>query len=565
MLKRIGLVFISLLILTLLFPASALAQPPDFPHQFYGTVTIGDQLAVGTTVLAKIGEVEASTTVDTKGRYGYSPNYGGTGIFMVPADDPDTTDIEGGRNGEIIEFYVAGVPATTFPFQIGGHDELDLNITGVLPPVAGFGASPLSGPEPLTVAFTDESLNMADNSPTWAWEFGDGETSTVQDPIHEYLQAGNYTVTLTVTTDEGSDMMKVENLITVTVPGDTAPTVISTSPTPGATGVGITTTVRATFSEVIKSDGTLVFKVSGVSGTTTSTDTTATFTPSANLGYSRTYTASVLASDLDDNPMAAAYSWSFTTRAKPATGGGGGGGFALDTMAPTMSNILASAITETGADISWRTNEWSTSQVEYWSSPGTLSPLDETMVIDHLVHLTDLTPGTAYHYKTMSKDRAGNLAVSDKDTFITQGEAPAAIFTSSALSISPSEVNIGETVTISVLVANTGTAAGDYVVMLKINDVAEAIKKVTVAAGASKEVIFTTSKDAGSYSVDVNGLSGSFTVKEEVAPAPPAPPPPAPPPEVKAPINWPLVGGIIGGVIIVGLLIFFLVVRRRAH
>ena len=111
-------------------------------------------------------------------------------------------------------------------------------------------------------------------------------------------------------------------------------------------------------------------------------------------------------------------------------------------------------------------------------------------------------------------------------------------------------------------VANTGGTRGSYTVALMINGVKEAEKSVTVAAGDSRSVSFTVSKeDIASYSVVVDGLSGSFTV---VAPLPPAPPPPAPPPEVKAPINWPLIGGIIAGVIVVGLLIFFLV-RRRAY
>ena len=244
--------------------------------------------------------------------------------------------------------------------------------------------------------------------------------------------------------------------------------------------------------------------------------------------------------------------------------GGGGGAPPPDTTPPTISNISVSNITETGADISWRTNENSTSQVEYRSSPSILSPLDEIMVIDHLVHLTDLTPGTTYHYKTMSKDSAGNLAVSDEDTFTTLGEAPAAVFSASDLSISPSEVNIGETVTISVLVANTGNAAGDYEVTLKINDVAEAEKDVTVAAGASEKVTFTRAKDeAGSYSVVVDELSGSFTVA--VAPPPEAAPPSeVAPPEVEALINWPLIGGIIAAVIVVGSVTFILV-RRRAR
>jgi len=92
-----------------------------------------------------------------------------------------------------------------------------------------------------------------------------------------------------------------------------------------------------------------------------------------------------------------------------------------------------------------------------------------------------------------------------------------------------------------------------------INGVKEAEKSVTVAAGGSQSVSFSvTREDAGTYSVVVDGLSGSFTVVEAVAP-------PGPPTEeVPKPINWPLIGGIIAAVIVVGLVIFF-VLRRRAY
>ena len=249
------------------------------------------------------------------------------------------------------------------------------------------------------------------------------------------------------------------------------------------------------------------------------------------------------------------------TIAVPVAGGGAG---PPDTTPPVISGIshCYEGVTETTADICWMTDEGSTSQVEYWASPSILSPLDESYVIEHHVRLTGLTPGTIYYYKTMSRDRAGNLAVSDVFTFTTLGKPPAAAFTSSDLSISPGEVDIGEIVTISVLVTNTGNLAGSYEVTLKIDDIVIASEEVTLAGGASQEVTFTTSKDiAGSYSVDINGLTGSFTVREK--PAPPAPPPPEVPP-VKPPIKWPLIGGIIGLVIAVGLLVFFLV-RRRAY
>ena len=141
-----------------------------------------------------------------------------------------------------------------------------------------------------------------------------------------------------------------------------------------------------------------------------------------------------------------------------------------------------------------------------------------------------------------------------------------AAFSVSSLTISPNEVALGESVTISVEVANTGEEAGSYKITLKINGAAEASKEVTVNAGASQKVAFSTAKDlAGTYSVDVNGLSGKFVVMGEAqpSPAPPAPPSPAPIPPAQ-PVNWPVLWVVMGGVIIVGLIIFLLA-RRRAH
>jgi len=137
-----------------------------------------------------------------------------------------------------------------------------------------------------------------------------------------------------------------------------------------------------------------------------------------------------------------------------------------------------------------------------------------------------------------------------------------AAFTVSKLIISPTEVDIGQSVTSSVIVANTGGETGSYKVTFKIGGVLEATKEVTISAGASEKVTFTTAKDvAGSYSIDVNGLSGSFTVKEK--PAPPPTPAPTPPSMPVIPFNWPLVGGIIAGVVLTGLGVFFWI-RRRA-
>jgi len=105
--------------------------------------------------------------------------------------------------------------------------------------------------------------------------------------------------------------------------------------------------------------------------------------------------------------------------------------------------------------------------------------------------------------------------------------APAA-FTPSSLSISPVEVNIGDEVTISLFVVNTGGKSGSYEVTLKIDGV--------VAAVISTPPTSSTPPSADETS--------------------------SPPPTKE--INWPVLWGVIGGVVVVGLFIFFLV-RRKAY
>ena len=209
-------------------------------------------------------------------------------------------------------------------------------------------------------------------------------------------------------------------------------------------------------------------------------------------------------------------------------------------------------ITHNTADICWDTNEPGTTQMEYWASPVILSPLVETLDTDHYVHLTGLTPLTTYHYKTMSRDGAGNLAISPEFTFTTLAapvEPEPAAFVTSDLSITPEDAIIGEEVTISVLVTNTGDLSGSYEVTLSVDEVDIATEEVTLDGGDSQTVTFTTTEDVvGTYAVTVDDLSGTFAVTEV-----------APPP---TPVNWLLIIGIIAGVIVVGLLIFFLVKRE---
>jgi PKD repeat protein len=84
-----------------------------------------------------------------------------------------------------------------------------------VPPVANFSVTPPNGPAPLTVLFTDTSTN----TPTaWNWNFGDGNTSAEQNPVHIYVLAGNYLVSLTATNSGGSNTTTRTNYIMVQPP-----------------------------------------------------------------------------------------------------------------------------------------------------------------------------------------------------------------------------------------------------------------------------------------------------------------------------------------------------------
>ena len=77
-------------------------------------------------------------------------------------------------------------------------------ITVYEPPTVDFSAIPRSGCFPLRVQFTDLSMPGAGNSNvSWSWDFGNGITSTQQNPFVTYNTAGTYTVSLTVTNDKG--------------------------------------------------------------------------------------------------------------------------------------------------------------------------------------------------------------------------------------------------------------------------------------------------------------------------------------------------------------------------
>ena len=72
------------------------------------------------------------------------------------------------------------------------------------PPVADFTYSPSNPKVNETIQFTDMSYDPDGYIISWSWDFGDGTTSTRQNPTHSYSTKGNYRVCLTVTDNTGA-------------------------------------------------------------------------------------------------------------------------------------------------------------------------------------------------------------------------------------------------------------------------------------------------------------------------------------------------------------------------
>lgn len=93
-----------------------------------------------------------------------------------------------------------------------------------VPPTANFTASTDTTCNGL-VQFEDLST---DGPSSWSWDFGDGNTSTDSNPLHDYQSSGTYTVSLTVNNFNGSDAITFTDYIYVDIP-----------PAPTATGDNI--------------------------------------------------------------------------------------------------------------------------------------------------------------------------------------------------------------------------------------------------------------------------------------------------------------------------------------
>ena len=143
----------------------------------------------------------------TNQQAGYEPSQT---VQETKSPAPPGTPTPGGRGLQTLPETPAGPPITASP---AGTPPSPVSVfTPGSPPIARFTADPPSGTAPLRVWFVDRSTG----SPTrWAWEFGDGNSSTEQNPVYVYPVPGTFTVRLDAANDRGSNVERKVYYITV--------------------------------------------------------------------------------------------------------------------------------------------------------------------------------------------------------------------------------------------------------------------------------------------------------------------------------------------------------------
>jgi hypothetical protein len=462
--RSLKIVFTSLALALLLFPVSsqpASADAPTVPHQFFGTVTINGSLAAaGYAVTAKVSGTEVATgNTDSSGRYGYNP------LIMVATNA-----------GTTIDFYVNGVKAAqTATFTSGEITLLNLTVSGTVRPPStpvALNISTSSLPSGTINSAYSTALAASGGTSPYTWSVTSGSL-----PAGLTLSAGSGVISGTPTatqtasfTVQVSDSASGTSIKSFSMQVNAASTPAQ-SVTISASVLGQTGSFSAT---------------SGVVGSTTSfssADGRVQFNFIANTAINITgQSLTVTTEPSPPSPPSDAKiisSYNFTPN--------------NTTFSPGINVTLKYDPAALPSDVSE-----SNLYIAYWSGASWIKLTTE-------VNTQSKTLTTQVSHFTIFAIMAA--------TGTSAPPASAASFSVSNLSVSSVLAAPGEQVTISAQVTNTGGTQGSYNAILNVNDVNEAEKEITLAAGKTGTVTFTINEQkVGVYNITVGGQSKSFMV-----------------------------------------------------
>lgn len=212
------------------FPASTLVEvtvPPDFSIQADGPT----RFCSGNSVVLSVNSETGYTYQWLKDNVAIS---GATSTSYTAIDDGD---------------YSVVVSSVTLTCNI---DTETITVSTYPPPTVQFS---FAGVQCATndIQFTDESNILTEFVVSYNWDFGDGNVSTLPDPVHTFATSGDYTVQLTVTY-EGQDCTDSDSQI-ISISEPTPFTISTTGDNPFCIGESAVLTVEGSFSTYLWSTG----------------------------------------------------------------------------------------------------------------------------------------------------------------------------------------------------------------------------------------------------------------------------------------------------------------------
>lgn len=147
---------------------------------------VGDTLACG-------GDIYNYAVNPSNPLYTYSWNVTSGGDIISDSTSTDVfIDWGSGNTVETVSLIqTAPNGCSSFPGS--------LNVNVFPEPIAAFVMNPSSALGSIPIEFTDQSVNPF----TWSWDFGNGNSSSDQNPTHIFNEDGTYSVMLIITTEEG--------------------------------------------------------------------------------------------------------------------------------------------------------------------------------------------------------------------------------------------------------------------------------------------------------------------------------------------------------------------------
>ena len=197
---------------------------------------------------------------------------------------------------------------------------------------------------------------------------------------------------------------------------------------------------------------------------------------------------------------------------------------AADTTAPVISNVAASNITATSADITWTTDEAADSRADYGpdTSYGSFET-DAAIVASHSINLTGLEASSTYHYMATSADGSGNSASSVDFTFTTAAApaTPTGVSVDSITYTTSGGKNADKHLNITVaLVDDLGNPVSGASVSIDLKRDGPTIASSTGTTGTGGTVAWILNNAAsGCYATDVTDVTADGLTWDDATPA----------------------------------------------